>query len=578
MGLLNLFEKDGRAINKVDYEKEVVLAGKNAAECIKKGDYLGASFSYQLVARIADEREDYENATLLYKKALEYSKIGGTDFSIGWLYRTISNLLFNQKKYTDTIENSTKAAEYFVKAGSIYAAQWSYNLAAKSAEAKGDVYSALRFYRKSLSLGDDPGINEEINRLKKVSAHPLVLELTDRKQIKEGEQAEFRIIVENNSMEPMRKVKLINKDENVLEEINDLKPYEERYFSYKVVGMVGLLKPSYRKVLWENGVGDTFEEEIEPTEVRIVPNIEIITSINPAARLNKPSDFIILVKNKSSSKIRDVQITANFPDSLKVMALTKTDFEHVGPGEEKGAVFSVTPLLVGETKITSITVKYNDEFGVGYEEKVEPFLVEEIVKEQEVKTYKQMASELGKTGIEYLKAIEKRKNEIDVNPHPISQEEFVRLTKNYPSMQRGYTLNHTSVDHVATHIVDACSGMTLISVHKFEKESLFLFSGINLDKIYLLTVAVKEEGDLINVLFKAYSNKKEVLDKFIAACADLVEYTIMVMTSAKEVEKIEVNQVVKIIDSIIQRSNIGADIAKNKETVVKDSVVQRVQL
>ena len=94
----------------------------------------------------------------------------------------------------------------------------------------------------------------------------------------------------------------------------------------------------------------------------------------------------------------------------------------------------------------------------------------------------------------------------------------------------------------------------------------------------MLTVAVKEDGGPITILFKAYSNKKEALDKFITACSDLVEYTIMVMTSAKEVEKIEVNQVVKIIDSIIQRSNIGADIAKNKETVVKDSVVQRAQI
>ncbi len=579
MGLLKIFEKSSKEMNERDYEKELDLTEKRVQSCLKRADYVCAAMAYQLLAKVAEEREDWDNVINFYKKAIQYSEMDHKTFNIAWLYRLIGNILFRQKKYKESMEAATKSAETFVKANSLYAAQWSYNLAAKSSEAKGDIYSALRFYKKSLNLGDDSGVKEEINRLRKLSPHPIVLELTDKKQIKEGDQAEFKIIVENNTMEPMRKVKLINKDEDVLEEINDLKPHEERYFSYKVTGRVGVLKPSYRKVFWENALGDSFEEEIEPTEVRIVPNVEVITSINPEARLNKTSDFIILIKNKSSSKIKNVEISASFPDSLKVSQLTKTKFEAINPGEEKGAVFAVSPLLVGETKITNIVVKYRDEFGVLYEDKIEPFLVEEIVKEPEIKkTYKEIASELGKTGIEYLKAIENRRREIDINPHPISQEEFVRLTKAYTSVQKGYTLDHAELDHVATHIIDACQAMTLISSHKFEKEHLFLFSGINMDKIYLLTVAAKEEDGLINILFKAYSNKKEVLDKFITACADLVEYTIMVMSSAKEVQKIEVNQVVKIIDSIVQRSNIGADIAKNKETVVKDSVVQRTQI
>ena len=104
---------------------------------------------------------------------------------------------------------------------------------------------------------------------------------------------------------------------------------------------------------------------------------------------------------------------------------------------------------------------------------------------------------------------------------------------------------------------------------------MFLFSGVNLDTVYLLTVAVREEEGLLNVLFKAYSNIKEKLENFLNNIADIVEYTSMVMSSAKEVEKIEVKQVIKIIDSIVQRSQIGSPSAKTKETVIKDSVVQR---
>ncbi|MBI4163593.1 MAG: hypothetical protein HY512_01910 [Candidatus Aenigmarchaeota archaeon] len=579
MGILTVFEKNSREMKESDYKKEQRLTEERIKKCLQKGDYLCASLSYQLLAKVAEERQDYDSAVNLYKKALDNLKEGGTPFGIGWLYRLISNILFKQKKYNETIENAIKSAEYFVQSGSIYAAQWSYNLAAKAAEAGQDFYTAMRFYKKSLLLADDDGVKQELERLKKISPHPIILELVDRKQIKEGEEAQFKIIVENNSLEPIRKVKLVNDNMDVIEEIDRLGPHEEKYFSYKTVGRVGTLKPSYRKIFWENSIGDTFEESIDSAEIRVVPNIEVITSINPPARLNKPSDFIVLIKNKSESKIKGVQIYARFPDSLKVIPTTKTYFESINPDEEKGAVFSVTPIIVGETKITNIVVRYRDELGVKYEENIEPFFVKEIVAEPEIKkSYKEVVNELGKTGIEYLKTIEKKRREIDVGAHPISQEEFLRSTKTFFSEQRGYTLDHISLDHVVSHILDACSSMTLISSHKFENESLLLFSGINLGTIYLLTIGVKEDGGLVNVLFKGYSNRKDSLGNFVGACADLVEYTTMVMSSAKEVEKIEVNQVIKIIDSIVQRSKIGADIAKNKETVVKDSIVQRAQV
>ncbi len=573
MAIRSLFSGLG---SRSDYEKELVETERKVAECLRKGDNECASIRYQLLAKFAEEREDYPAAIEAYKKALRYAEANGKPFNVGWIYRLTSNILFKEKKYSETIEYSTKAVDFFIKAGSIYAAQWSYNLAAKSAEAQGDVYTAIRFYKKSYTLSSDDGIKEELNRLKKLAPYPLVLELVNKKQVKEGEEVEFRIIIENNSPEPLKKVKLIGKYDNVIQEINDLGPHEEKYFSYKTTGKVGILKPGYKKIFWENAIGDSFEEPIEAAEVRVSPDVEVMTSINPAPRLNKPSNFIILVKNKSSSRIRNVEISADFPDTLKIPSKTQTFFDKIEPQSERGSVFSVIPLSISESTIKNIHVKYRDELGEFHTDKINSFIIEEAIREPEMrKSYGDIQKELGQTGIQYLKTIESKRRELQVSPHPISIEEFIRMTTALQTAERGYTLGNVHSDHISAHIIDACSQMALISHNKMDGEQLFLFSGIEMGTIYLLTAAIKEEEKFVNVLFKAYSNKPEKMGKFLNNCADIVEYTTMVMSSAKEVEKIEVNQVIKIIDSIVQRSQIGSPSAKNKDLIIKDSVVQR---
>ena len=570
---MGLFNFGGRK----ELEEEIKRMLEIADKQMKTGDYFSASFSYQEIAKLAEEKGDNDTAIKYLEIAAQYSLNDSRFYTAGWHYRELANLHFKKKEYAKTIENAKKAAELLIKANSVYAAQWAYNLASKAAEASGDVYTALRYCKLSLTLGEDAEIKEEMEKLKKKAPRPLVLEIVDKKEAKEGDEIEFRVIVENNSMESIKKVKLLDKYNKLISEVDDLGPHEEKYFSFKSTARVGRAKPAYNKISWENIIGDSFEEQIESVEVNVAPNVEIIVSSNPPLRLNKESNFIILTRNKSSSPIKNVKVFAVFPDSLVANNLTKTVFERIGPEEEKGAVFSITPTVVGESKVTRIKVAYEDEYGLSHENIAEPFILKESIgQENGKKTIVQMAHSLGKTGIEYLKNIEGRRREIQLNPHPLSQEEYVRLTASYFSSERGYTLRGVTAESLSVHVMEACDCMALISSHNFDREKLFLFSGSNIDTVYLLTVAIKEADEgLVNALFKAYSNKKDNIEKFISNMADIVEYTSMVMSSAKEVEKIEVNQVIKIIDSIVQRSQIGPVSAKNKELTIKDSVVQR---
>ena len=569
MGLFNFSGKK-------EYEEEMRDILTKIEKQLKQNDYFSVSFSYQMLAKLAEEQGDIATAIKYIELAAEYSLKDNKLYTAGWHYKTLAALYFKRKEYTKAIEFSVKSADLLIQTNSRYAAQWSYNLAAKASEEKGDVYTAIRYYRKSLELGEDQQIKEEINRLKRKVPKPTILEFVNKKEAKEGEAIEFKIIVENSGLEPLKNVRLLDKYDRLINDFYDLAPYEGKYFSFKTTGRVGLVKPAYKKIVWENIIGDSFEEPIEQIDVKVEPKVEVIVSCNPSLRLNKSSTFMILIRNLSSTTIKNVNFFSTFPDSLSVKEVTKNKIERIGPDEERGVAFSITPHTVGESRITNIKVSYNDEFGIKHESVYGSCVLREAVEEEKTKkTRAEIVESLGKTGLEYLKSIENKKKETTINPHPISQEEYVRLTTSYHSLEKGYTLKDISIEVLSSHILDACESMALISSHKFEKERLFLFSGENFDTIYLLTIAVKQlDGDIINVLFKAYSNQKG-LGKFLDNISDIIEYTSMVMSSAKEIEKVEVKQIIKIIDSIVQRSQIGAVSTKNKELTIKDSVVQR---
>ena len=546
------------------YEKKLTKLLKNAEEATAKGDYKSASWAYQEAAKLAEDKQA-RKAIVYLLKAVEVSLKDSNYLSAGWAYKSAASLA----EPKEAREYALKSAQSFEKAGSLYAAQWSYNIAAKLSKETGDLYAAIRYYKKAQDIAFDREIGKEIERLKEKIPHPIVIECYNKEEAEEGEDIEFCVEIDNNSKEMLRAVKLLDEKKNVLEDLGDLKIKESKQIRYKEKAKAGFQKPRFKYASWKSGV-DQLEEDIHVRPVRVKPNVQIRTTINPPLRLNKPSDFIVLLKNQSASKLKDVRFDVHLAKGIEVLEETNTKFDQIKPGEERGVVLSVVPRVVGEIKVDDISVEYSDEYGTEYVLKAE-LMTKEILPELETKT---VDTKIQKTE-EYQK-IQEHKESIDMEQLAISQEEYLRKAGSLQSVERGLSYDGISIEQASAYIEEECYLFTHVATHDHKTEKLYLYAGKKDGKEYLLTVALKENGKLLNILFKLYSSQKE--EEMLSKIVDIVDYTVRVMGSAKRVEKVEVKEVINIIDSLVQRSKIGYDVPKNKETTIKDSVVQKANV
>jgi hypothetical protein len=315
----------------------------------------------------------------------------------------------------------------------------------------------------------------------------------------------------------------------------------------------------------------------------VVPNIRVSITINPEMRLGRPSDMVVMIKNKSSRPVFNVRFHMDFPREMRVKPETREGFDRMLPGDEKGIVYTLIPTVVGEIIKRDVGIEYRDEEGNEYKEGITPVVFRKSLKEEPllVKTESEVESVLGPEGLKHLERAGKKRSYIQglITASPISEAEYMALEGRLDSCSHGFSLGGVGIDTISSHILEECRSFTLIGMREFRNERLFLFSGRSRteERAWLLTVAVKRDGDIFNVLFKAYSDRKEGLEEFLSTVSDIVKYTIITMNFAKEVEKIEVKKVINIIDSIVQRSDIGSGPGelKSRTITVRDSVVQR---
>ncbi len=583
MGIFDLLKKGGKAgISKSQYEKHSRELKEKIDKALAKGDDYRAAWLYQLLARLSLRMKEYDQCLEYLMKGVECSERTGKGFNTGWLYRIASHAAIEKKDYPGAVKYALKAVEYFRKTRCIYAVQWSYNLAARASGLEGDLYSAINYYEKSLRIERDRETEEKLKKLKEEIPHPVVRLSGDRESVKEGEGCKITARVENRGKGMLRGIILADREGKPLEKLDRLYPGDTKAFSYDCTGKLGILHSRYRKVLWQGPQG-ILERKIKPLEVRVVPNIAVSTSINPKLRLGRPSDFVVLIRNRSSSPVRDVKLRMEFPKEMRVRRETQDSFERILPGDEKGVVYTLIPAIVGESIKRDIGIKYRDEEGNEYRERITPVVFRGAMKEEPlpVKTAGEVGRVLGEEGLKHLERARKKRGYIQglVTANPLSEGEYLTLKGKFSSCSHGFSLGGISLDTISAHILEECSVFTLIGMREFRHERLFLFSGRSRTELrtWLLTVAVKKDGDIFNVLFTAYSDKKEGLAGFLDNIADIVKYTIITMNFAKEVEKIEVRKVINIIDSIVQRSDIGGGRGelKSSKVTVQDSVVQR---
>ncbi|NIO22521.1 MAG: hypothetical protein GTN38_00655 [Candidatus Aenigmarchaeota archaeon] len=561
--------------------KEVEKILREAKRNVRKKNYENAASLYKKASLLAHKIGD-KKAVEYALEAVKYNLKIKNYFNAGWSYRNAAIFSKDFRDFDNAISFAMKAIDYFSKTDCSYAVQWCYNLAGEASEERKDYFSAARYYRKSLEIERKEAIEKRLERILKEAPHPTIEQTPDRQEVKEGGDVTFKIRIKNDSKNVLNDICIFDKKGDRLCLLEGIEPGNERLFSLgEKAHEVGMMDSPFKRIRWKVE-GKEFEDDVEPLEIPVKPNIEIRPYIKNKPHVGSYSYFVISVKNNSSSPVTDVKLSVNFPIELKVKPVTGYFFREIQGNEEKGFVFKILPTIVGKTRIEP-EIRFRDMEGVEHREKTRQFLLEEVIEPPEdIGIRDDLSKPLPKEDFERVKKINELKKYVSsvMVPFEISEPEYVSLTKRFFHVTRGYMLKGVDVESVSKHVLEECREVKLVGSHEFEDEKLYLFAGESAKekRIYLLTVVVKEDERAVHLAFKLYSDKKEDLENFLSKIAEIIKHTIVIMSLAREVERIEVKKTINIIDSIVQRSDIGTGEGKDKEIKVKDSVVQRTEL
>jgi tetratricopeptide (TPR) repeat protein len=561
-------------------ERDIENSLNRAEKAAKRGDYPEAASVYQEVARLAESINDGRAVDFRIEEANCNLKLG-KDFNAGWAYKCAAVYSFTSNDFSNAVNFAAKAIEFFSKADSMYAVQWCYNLIGQAGEKMGDYDIAMKNYRKSLDIEYSEEIEKKIKNLSKLVPTLFVEHKCEKDAVREGEKIDIALTIRNEMKEPVSDIKILGEKSNEVESIPALRPGESKTFKYKLMACENI-KPVFYGVTWKDVKGAKREKAIEPPGICVIPNIEVKPYLRDKLEVGKKSFFVVSVANNSKQRIEDIDIELSFPIEFKVYPVTGYSIDGIGPGEEKGFVFKILPTIFGKT-ILKPAISFRDASGKRYVKNFEPFVLEESLgapANTQLKT--EPEKPVSQKDFDRLKYTEKFKRYLESFMRPKEMEEpgYVKLTRQMHSVTKGYTLKDVDIETVSGHIMEECRSFALVAEHASENYRLLMFSGESKDgAAYLLTVVIKEEDNLVHVAFRLYSDREDELDDVVEKISDIAEYTIIAMSLATEIQKIEVRETINIIDSIVQRSKIGERIRKKDKNVdIKDSILQRTDL
>jgi len=569
-----IFKKSKKDKIKKEASKILSEISKN----IKEKNYYRAALLYQILARHFYSINDLEKAVQYSLESAKYSIMIKKYFSAGWAYKNAAIFSKERKNYDKSIQYALEAAKYFSKINSHYGEQWSYNIAADSYKLKKDFISAIKYYKKSLEIEYDEHTEKRLENIIEMIPHPTVIQTSMQENVKEGEEAKFQITIKNETNDFLREISIQDKSGKEIYHIDYLKPGGMKIFIYNTIAKgIGEMGSPFNKITWKIGE-ESFEKSIKTCSVNVIPNIQMDVYVKNKPQIGKQSYIVFIVKNNSERPIKNVKIYVDFPIHIKAKSITPRDIEKIDAKDEKNFVFKILPLMTGENQI-KWKINFDDIIGTTYTEESTFVLeeIEEIPMDVSIKT--DIKRPISEEGLQKLRLINEEKRNIHsfLNKKPMTELEYVSLVKKMFYAQKAYILKDISLSTVCEHITQECECMSIVKIYNFKNESLLLFSGESNDKrLFLLTVAVKKEDDMIYVIFRLYSDKKDNLEELLTKIVDVIKYTTIFMSFAKEIEKVEIKKIINIIDSIVQRSKIGYG-ENNKDIIIKNSIVQRAE-
>ena len=159
----------------------------------------------------------------------------------------------------------------------------------------------------------------------------------------------------------------------------------------------------------------------------------------------------------------------------------------------------------------------------------------------------------------------------------ITRMDFLKLfNEGYPA-EHGMNFENIQPEKVAEFITHACKNR-LYKVDEFSVENgkIMYLAGDSVGEKahYLLTAVVIEREGIVQVLFKAKSDKEFGIKGFLNEIVENLMHLIQISSAAKEIGVIKREQVINIIDSVVQHTNFSG-VTYSSLVNIRESVVQR---
>lgn len=341
-----------------------------------------------------------------------------------------------------------------------------------------------------------------------------------------------------------------------------------RTFEHSAVGKNGQPTYSYKmksasdadRIWWEEHRGkrarvelliidkdqfETYSSELSGTSVDSL-EIEVLRGYEVLA--DNSVRFGVRVSNNSNSVITDVEVILDYPESLfKLQDSRIQKLDSIPPSIPRTAKFVLKPLGCIHKEFIEATITYRDH-------KWEKHIV--TMKPKEIHCV-----------CPFLKA------------NPITKGQFIDLSNKGHSVETGINFQGIGASQLKSFLMQTCANrLHKVDEYSIDGDNVLYFSSESLGEkaYYLLTVIIKEQEGVTQVMLRAVSDKTHGIHGFLNETVSELKHVVHTVNSAKEIGIIKHEHVINIIDSVVQRSSFSLD---GKTSVnVKDSVVQRSEI
>ncbi|MDO9517897.1 MAG: hypothetical protein Q7J10_07615, partial [Methanosarcinaceae archaeon] len=257
--------------------------------------------------------------------------------------------------------------------------------------------------------------------------------------------------------------------------------------------------------------------------------------------------FGIRIINNSDFAISDVEVLLDYTESLFNLEGNKIQkFGNIPPTIARTAKFILKPLGCVHKENVGATILYKDH---KWEKHVES------IRSKEVHCVCPFLKEMS-----------------------ITRSKFLELSTAGHSIEAGINFEGVTVNQLTTFLMQTCTNrLYKVEGYSIEGGKILYLAGESIGEkaYYLLTVIIKENEGLTQVMLRAVSDKSYGLNGFMNEITADLRHVVNTVQSAHEIGIIKKEQVINIIDSVVQRTIFNGSGEGAARVNIVNSVSQR---